>query len=128
VAASEGFFPLSIRARLLQQGRDVLGTTGWALSLVGGISLVEGGLEKQGGGAARQSAGAESPGAALILPIRSWIERDGRTYCFVEDYVHPRGKAHITVLEYRAGRGEPKSVRWPGRAVPFCSFPFCVRV
>ena len=30
------------------------------------------------------------------------IEREGRTYCFIEDYVHSRDRAHISVLEIRA--------------------------
>jgi hypothetical protein len=66
-----------------------------------GISLVE--ADWRGMDAALRASRPvpNPPGRYFADPFV--IEHHGRTYCFVEDYVHARGKAHITVLEYRAG-------------------------
>ena len=66
-----------------------------------GISLVEADWKDKDAALRASRPVPNPPGRYFADPFV--IERDGRTYCFVEDYVHARGKAHITVLEYRSG-------------------------
>ena len=66
-----------------------------------GISLVEADWKSKDAALRASRPVPNPPGRYFADPFV--IERDGRTYCFVEDYVHARGKAHITVLEYRSG-------------------------
>jgi hypothetical protein len=66
-----------------------------------GITLFEGDWTQMDAALRASRPVPNPPGRFFADPFV--IERDGRTYCFVEDYVHARGKAHITVLEYRAG-------------------------
>ena len=66
-----------------------------------GISLVEADWKSKDAALRASRPVPNPPGRYFADPFV--IERDGRTYCFVEDFVHARGKAHITVLEYRHG-------------------------
>jgi len=51
------------------------------------------------------------------------VARDGKTYCFVEDYVYKTGRGHITALEVQ--QGGTVSELGPALIEPFhLSFPF----
>ena len=98
-ARSEGFFARSIGALLHRVGMSWHYRLG--LEPRWGISLVEADWKDKDAALRASRPVPNPPGRYFADPFV--IERNGRTYCFVEDYVHARGKAHITVLEYRSG-------------------------
>jgi len=115
---SEGFLPLSIGALLHRVAMSWHYRLG--LEPRWGISLVEADWKSKEAALRASRPVPNPPGRYFADPFV--IERDGRTYCFVEDYVHPRGKAHITVLEYWAGAATEVG---PCLDEPFhLSFPF----
>jgi hypothetical protein len=117
-ARSEPLFPLSIGALLHRAAMSWHYRLG--LEPRWGISLVEADWRRMDAALRASRPVPNPPGRFFADPFV--IEHDGRTYCFVEDYVHARGKAHITVLEYRAG--VPTEVG-PCLDEPFhLSFPF----
>jgi hypothetical protein len=98
-ARSERFFARWIGALLHRVGMSWHYRLG--LEPRWGISLVEADWKSKDVALHASRPVPNPPGRYFADPFV--IERGGRTYCFVEDYVHARGKAHITVLEYRSG-------------------------